>query len=220
MVGPPSQVSVGPSPALAVGWFGHRSVAPPAAPVCWALVGSLLRRSVALGSCAPYPVGSSLVDSYGFVVQAPGVFLASFLGFFPLASGGYGWLGVVVASISCRVPYLRLALCSSACVSLGGCPSSLRSALRVRTGFLFALVCVWASPVSSSYVFLQDVVTRWVNSVFLSLLIANEGLHWSGLSLSFASGLSSPGLSCCFTMCLRCADWLSLWLCVHNLFGL
>ena len=41
-------VSVCPSPALAVGWFGHRSVAPPAAPVCWALVGSLLRRYVAL----------------------------------------------------------------------------------------------------------------------------------------------------------------------------
>ena len=27
----------------------------------------------------------------------------------------------------------------------------------------------------------------------------------------------SPGLSCCFTMLLRCADWLSLWLCVHSL---
>ena len=98
-------------------------------------------------------------------------------------------------------------------------------------------------------------VTRWVNSVFLSLLIANEGLHcwlflsdfaspfwwhvvvllrppsvgrhflWlkavllSGLSLGFASGLSSPGLSCCFTMCLMCADWPSLWLCVHSLLG-
>ena len=90
VVGPPSQVSVCPSPALAVGWFGHRSVAPPAAPVCWALVGPMLRRSVALGSCAPYPAGSSLEDSYGFVVQAPGVFLDSFLGFFPLASSGYG----------------------------------------------------------------------------------------------------------------------------------
>ena len=114
---------------------------------------------------------------------------------------------------------------------------------------------MWASPVSSSCVFLRDVVTCWVNSVFLSLLIANEGLHcwlflsdfaspfwwrvvvllrppsvgrhflWlvaallSGLSLSFASGLSSPGLSCCFTMCLKCADWLSLWLWVHSLLG-
>ena len=50
VVSPPSHVSVFPSPALAVGWFGHRSVTPPAAPVCWALVGSLLHRSVALGS--------------------------------------------------------------------------------------------------------------------------------------------------------------------------
>ena len=48
MVIPPFHVSVCPSPALAVGWFGHRSVAPPAAPGCSALVGSLLRRSVAL----------------------------------------------------------------------------------------------------------------------------------------------------------------------------
>ena len=35
-----------------------------------------------------------------------------------------------------------------------------------------------ASTVSFSYLFLRDVVTLWVNSVFLSLLIANEGLHW------------------------------------------
>ena len=47
VVSPPFHVCC-PSPALAVGWFGHRSVAPPAAPVCWALVGSLLRRYVAL----------------------------------------------------------------------------------------------------------------------------------------------------------------------------
>ena len=40
------------------------------------------------------------------------------------------------------------------------------------------LVCVGASTVSFSCVFLRDVVTLWVNSVFLSLLIANEGLHW------------------------------------------
>ena len=51
VVCPPFLVSVCPSPALAVGWFGHRSVAPPAAPVCWALVGSPLRRSVALAYC-------------------------------------------------------------------------------------------------------------------------------------------------------------------------
>ena len=33
MVSPPFHVSVCPSPALGLGWFGHRSVAPPAAPV-------------------------------------------------------------------------------------------------------------------------------------------------------------------------------------------
>ena len=41
-----------------------------------------------------------------------------------------------------------------------------------------ALVCVGASTVYFSCVFLRDVVTLWVNSVFLSHLIANEGLHW------------------------------------------
>ena len=92
----PSQVSVCPSPALAVGWFGHMSVTPPAAPVCWALVGSRLHRSVALGSCVPSPAGSSLDGSSGFVVQAPGVFLDPLLEFFPLALGGYGLLGVVL----------------------------------------------------------------------------------------------------------------------------
>ena len=50
MVSPPFHVSVCPSPALGLGWFGHRSVAPPAAPVCWALLGSRLRRSVTLTS--------------------------------------------------------------------------------------------------------------------------------------------------------------------------
>ena len=41
MVSPPVHVSVCPSPALGVGWFGHSSVAPHAAPVCWALLGSV-----------------------------------------------------------------------------------------------------------------------------------------------------------------------------------
>ena len=50
MVSPPFHVSVCPSPALGLGWFGHRSVAPPTAPVCWALLRSRLRRSVALAS--------------------------------------------------------------------------------------------------------------------------------------------------------------------------
>ena len=50
MVSPPFPVSVCPSHALGLGWFGHRSVAPPAAPVCWALLRSRLRRSVTLSS--------------------------------------------------------------------------------------------------------------------------------------------------------------------------
>ena len=43
-------MSVCPSLALGLGWFGHRSVAPPAAPGCWALLESRLRRSDALAS--------------------------------------------------------------------------------------------------------------------------------------------------------------------------
>ena len=50
MVSPPFPVSVCPSPALGLGWFGHSSVVPPAFPVCWALLGSRLRRSVAFTS--------------------------------------------------------------------------------------------------------------------------------------------------------------------------
>ena len=117
-------------------WFGHSSVAPPAAPVCWALVGGLLRRSVTLGSCAPNLVGSSLEDSYGFVVQAPGVFLASLWGSFlsrPVVTDGSRWL----------LPALRAGFPTSGwrCVLrhalvLVAVPPSLRSALRGRTGFL------------------------------------------------------------------------------------
>ena len=137
VVGPPSPVSVGPSPALAVGWFGHTSVTPLAATVCWALVGSLLHCSVALGSCAPYPVGSSRVDSHGFVVKllvfSWPLYYGSFLSL-PLVTDGSG---VGVACASCRVPYPRLALCSWHALVLVAVPPSVRSALRVRTGFLF-----------------------------------------------------------------------------------
>ena len=124
MVSPPVHMSVCPSPALELGWFGHTSVAPPTAPACWALLGSLLRRSVALASgrtlslccfspgfssfgvCSDLgwlaavlpgflpPFGGTLLPlswillggSCSLVVQAPGVFLESLLGFFPPAS--------------------------------------------------------------------------------------------------------------------------------------
>ena len=38
-----------------------------------------------------------------------------------------------------------------------------------------------------------------------------------GLSLFFASGVSSPGLLGCLALCLRYADLLYLWLCAHSL---
>ena len=81
---------------------------------------------------------------------------------------------------SCRFPCLRVALCSSACVSPGGCPSfSQVGPVPLHWVPLFWTWLVWvASTVSFSFIFLRDVVTLWVNSVFLSLLIANEGLHW------------------------------------------
>ena len=50
MVRPPFHVSVCPSPALGLRWFGCRSVAPPAAPECWALLESRLRRFDTLAS--------------------------------------------------------------------------------------------------------------------------------------------------------------------------
>ena len=122
VVGPPSQVYVGPSPALAVGWFGHTSVAPPAAPVCGVSVALFCR--LWLLRALPCRVFACVFP--WFRDQAPGVFLASFLWLFPLASVGYGWLGVVVACASCRVPCLRLTLCSLTCVGLDGCLSFFR----------------------------------------------------------------------------------------------
>ena len=132
MVRPPFHVSVCPSPALGLGWFGHRSVAPPAAPVFWALLESRLRRSDALAygrtlsfyflawvfflgrlfglglvGCDPACVPTffwgnspslswfSLGGSCRLVVQAPGIFLESLLGFFPLASSVCCWLELV-----------------------------------------------------------------------------------------------------------------------------
>ena len=89
-------------------------------------------------------------------------------------SGGLG------SCPSCGVPYLRLVRCSSACVSPGGCPSF--SQVGPAPSHWVPLLWTWfvweASTVSFSCVFLRDVVTLWVSSVFLSLLIANEGLHW------------------------------------------
>ena len=81
---------------------------------------------------------------------------------------------------SCGVPFLSLALCSSTCVSPGGCPSFYQvwSCTFVLGSSSQGQVCVGASTVCFSCVFLRDVVALWVKSDFLSLLIANEGLHW------------------------------------------
>ena len=57
-------------------------------------------------------------------------------------------------------------------------------------------------------VFLRDVVTLWVNSVFLSLLIANEGLHW----WLFLSDVANP-FSGRVVVFIRPSDcWNFLWL--------
>ena len=310
-------VSVCPSPALAVGWFGHRSVAPPAAPVCWAVVGSLLCRSVALACCrtlffccfSPGFLPLEFVQTWVgrlrsclgsclfwgelsfpcpgcFRLAVPIAWLSSQLAlvglrclWVPRSCGVHGLrngvtclrLGLCSSSVCdrdddfpslwwvwflafVRVPCLRLELCSSACVSPGGCPSSQVGPAPSHGVPLLWTWLVWdASTVSFSYVFLWDVVTLWVNSVFLLLLIANEGLHWwlllfrcshpfwgrvvvfmrppwdcrnflwllatllPGLSLFFASGLSSPGRLCCLAMSLRCAALLYLWSCAHSL---
>ena len=50
VVRPPFHVSVCPSPSLGLGWLGHRSVTPPAAPGFWTLSGARLRRPDALAS--------------------------------------------------------------------------------------------------------------------------------------------------------------------------
>ena len=117
------------------------------------------------------------------------------------------------------VPYLRLELCSSTCVSPGGCPSS-----YLVWSCAFALgsssqgqVCVGASTVGFSCVFLRDVVTLWVNSVFVSLLIANEGLHWWW----FLSDVANPfwGRVVVF-ICPPSASRIFLWLVAALLPGL
>ena len=117
MVSPPSDVSVCPSPALAVGWLGHRSVAPPAAPVCWALVGSLLGRSVALAYCRTL---SFCCFSPGFL---PLAFVQTWVGRLRSCLGSYLLLGGNSPSLSWLF-------------SLGGSYSSVVQAPRVFLGSL------------------------------------------------------------------------------------
>ena len=108
-------------------------------------------------------------------------------------------------------------------------PPSHRLVLLLRIGFLFSGPG-WGGKLQPfpSPMYSFGMWSPFRSIVFLSLLIANEGLHWwwllwlvatlfTGLSLCFASGLSSPGLLCCLAMSLRYADLLYLWLCAYSL---
>ena len=101
-------------------------------------------------------------------------------------SGGFGsWP-------SCGVPCLRLALCSLACISPGGYPSF--SQVGPAPSHWIPLLWTWlvweASTVSFSYVFFRDVVTLWVNSVFLSIVFFPVPCYgYMSASTTLASGL-------------------------------
>ena len=80
-----------------------------------------------------------------------------------------------------------------------------------------ALVCVGASTVSFSCVFLRNVATLWVNSDFLSLLIMNEGLLW----WLFLSDGANPFLGRAVVFIRPPSDcWDFLWLVATLLPGL
>ena len=89
MVRPPFNVSVCPSPALELGWAGHRSVAPPAAPVCWALLESRLRRSDVLASGR---TRSFYFLTWGFL---PWAFVRAWVGRLHSCLGSYLLLGAL-----------------------------------------------------------------------------------------------------------------------------
>ena len=120
MVCPPVPVSVGPSPALGLGWFGHRSMAPPAAPVCWALLYVFLARVFFLGrlfglglvGCGPAWVPAFFWGNSPSLVL---VFAWRFLQFgYP---GSYSFLGIFAWVLSSRFQCLLIAW--------GGCGWSL-----------------------------------------------------------------------------------------------
>ena len=74
---------------------------------------------------------------------------------------------------SCGVPCLWLTLCASACVGPGGSPSFSRGSSSLD------LVGVGGFHRFPSPLYSFGMWSPFgVNSVFLSLLIANEGLHW------------------------------------------
>ena len=77
VVRPPFHVSVCPSPALVLGWFGHRPVTPPAASGFWALLESRLSRrllfswNLSLGSSLSLPVFADGLGWLGLILGYP-----------------------------------------------------------------------------------------------------------------------------------------------------
>ena len=105
-----------------------------------------------------------------------------FLELFPMViSSRFRWLRL--ARGSCVLHFVQGPLPQAGAVSwhalvLVAVPPSLRSALRVRTRFLFSGPGVRLGfPSFLLLCFPSRCVTRWVNEVFLSLLIADEGLR-------------------------------------------
>ena len=94
VVGPPSQVSVGPSPALVVGWFGHTSVSPPAAPVlgsCGACCAVMLPWALARPTLSGLRLWIPIVLWSKLLVFSWPLYYGSFLSL-PLVTDGSGWL--------------------------------------------------------------------------------------------------------------------------------
>ena len=178
VVGPPPPVLVGPSPALAMRWFGRTSVTPPAATV--------------LGSCG---VSVALFCRLGLLRALPcrvfacgfpwfrGPISWCFLGLFTMVlSSRFRWLWMARGGCCLRFvqgPLAQAGAVLLACVSLGGCPSfsQVGPARSPWVPLLWTWCVCGLSQFPPPHVFFWDVVTRWVNRVFLSLLIANEGLR-------------------------------------------
>ena len=100
VVCPPFHVSVCPSPALGLGWFGHKSVTPPAAPGFWALLESWLCRSDALACGRTL----SLFSRRGFLLWA---FVRTLVGRLRSCLGSYLLLEVLsfpCPGFRCAVP--------------------------------------------------------------------------------------------------------------------
>ena len=89
------------------------------------------------------------------------------------------WVGLLLALV--RGPCLRLTLWDSACVDPHGCPdfSRVGPAPSAWVPLLWTWLRGRLPPCSFSSVFLRDVVTFWGQWCLRSLLIANEGFHWS-----------------------------------------